>query len=94
MKKECPSKFSEMPVIRDFETCRKCRFLTHATWENNGYRCSNTCHSFGHPWCKESREPVSKEDFEKVHIYLLNRKVCYNYGGWLGKKKEEQVNQS
>jgi len=75
MKKECASKFNDLPVIRNFEICRKCQFLTHAVWENNGCRCSNTCHSFGHPWCKESREPVSKEDFEKVHIYLLNKKA-------------------
>ncbi|MBQ7694864.1 MAG: hypothetical protein IJT50_07040 [Lentisphaeria bacterium] len=76
MKKECAGKFGELPVIRDFETCRQCRFLFHEVWGNNGYMCANTPRSFGHPWCRESREPVSKEDFEKVHIYILNEKEC------------------
>ena len=76
MKKECASKFGELPVIRKFETCQGCRFLFEETWGNNGYIRANTPRGFGHPWCRESREPVSKDDFEKVHIYILDEKEC------------------
>ena len=76
MKKECESRFPDLPAVRKFATCEKCRFLFQARWDNNGYICANTCRAFEHPWCRESRDPVSKEDFEKVHIYIMNRKEC------------------
>ena len=76
MRKECESRFRELPVIRDIETCRNCRFLFQARWDNNGYLCANTFRSFGHPWCRESRRPVSPEDLARVHIYILDKLAC------------------
>ena len=76
MKKECASKFGELSVIRNFEICKGCRFLFKETWGNDGYICADTPRGLGHPWCRESREPVSKDDFEKVHIHILDEKEC------------------
>ena len=76
MKKECESRFSELPVIRSFANCEKCRYLFKARWDNNGYICANTCRAFGHPWCRETRRPVSREDFERVHIHILKKDAC------------------
>lgn len=61
---------------RDFATCRNCKSLRFIPLTGT-YYCANVRPHLRDPWCTESPdEPVTQENFEKVHINLLDKSQC------------------
>ena len=66
----------DAPRLRDFATCRNCKSLRFIPLTGT-YYCANVRPRLRVPWCAESPDdPVTQENFEKVHINLRDKTQC------------------
>lgn len=66
--------FKNKEKLRDINVCRTCsHFHSH---DDGTCGCGNVLKGHGHPWCKESYEPLKEDWFEKAGIFIADKEKC------------------